>query len=76
MQAIHDLVGQIPDTLEDVWVEVAMHNEQKARELIDRTSATRNPFDAKYSKVVDAEWESCSLVLDPLAVSDLLKQSW
>jgi hypothetical protein len=76
LQAIHDLFGQIPDTLEDVWVEVAMHNEQKARELIDRTTITRNPFDAKYSKVEDADWESCSLVLDPISVKELLKQSW
>ncbi len=76
LQAIHGLFGQIPDTLEDVWVEIAMNNEHQARELIDRTSITRNPFDAKYSKVEDADWESCSLVLDPFAVQELLKQTW
>ena len=47
--------GQIPDTLEDVWVKIALEGEQEALQLIDRTTATRNPFDAKYSKVEDAD---------------------
>src|SRR5687768_18232266 len=41
LQAIHGLFGQIPDTLEDVWVHVANHDEQAARQLIDRKAATR-----------------------------------
>jgi PLD-like domain/Helicase conserved C-terminal domain/SNF2-related domain len=76
LEAIHNLFGQIPDTLEDVWVQVALDNEEEARKLIDRTTATRNPFDAKYSKVEDADWESCSLVLDPASVRELLKKVW
>lgn len=76
LEAIHDLFGQIPDTLEDVWVQVALKNEGEARQLIDRTTATRNPFDVKYSKVEDADWESCSSVLDPITVRELLSQGW
>lgn len=76
LQAIHELFGQIPDTLEDVWVQVALHDEQAAQQLIDRTSATRNPFDAKYSKVEDADWETCSTVLNSLSVKELLSKPW
>ena len=76
LEAIHDLFGQIPDTLEDVWVEVAMNNEEAAKQLIDRTALTRNPFDAKYSKVEDADWETSPLVIDPIAVKELLKKAW
>ena len=76
LEAIHDLFGQIPDTLEDVWVQIALDNEVDARKLIDRTTATRNPFDTKYSKVEDADWESCSLVLDPVSVDELLRSGW
>ncbi len=54
LQAIHELFGQIPDTLEDVWVKVALNDEAEIAELIDQTTATRNPFDKKYSKVEDA----------------------
>ena len=76
LESIHDLFGQIPDTLEDVWVEIAMNNEVEARQLINRATATRNPFDAKYSKVEDADWESCSLVIDPISVKEQLSKGW
>ncbi|MFN9823094.1 MAG: helicase-related protein, partial [Planctomyces sp.] len=76
LEAIHDLFGQIPDTLEDVWVQLALDNEQAARQLIDRTASARNPFDAKYSRVEDADWETCSLVMDPLQVREELRKGW
>jgi hypothetical protein len=76
LESIHQLFGQIPDTLEDVWVKIALQSEQEALQLIDRTAATRNPFDAKYSKVEDADWETCSLVLDPLSVREQLSRGW
>jgi len=76
LEAIHDLFGQIPDTLEDVWVQVALNDEQAANQLIDRTKATRNPFDAKYSKVTDADWETCSAVLNALSLKKLLTLGW
>ena len=76
LESIHQLFGQIPDTLEDVWVQIALDSEAEARQLIDRTAATRNPFDAKYSKVEDADWETCSLVIDPRAVKEQLSRGW
>lgn len=76
LEAIHDLFGQIPDTLEDVWVQVALHDDQAANQLIDRSTATRNPFDAKYSKVEDADWETCSSVLNGLSMRELLSRGW
>ena len=76
LESIHQIFGQIPDTLEDVWVKIALEGEQEALQLIDRTTATRNPFDAKYSKVEDADWETCSLVLEPRAVKEQLLRGW
>ena len=76
LEAIHDLFGQIPDTLEDVWVQVALNDEQAANQLIDRTTATRNPFDAKYSKVEDADWETCTSVLNGLSMREMLSKGW
>ncbi|HIJ86198.1 MAG TPA: helicase SNF2 [Desulfuromonadales bacterium] len=76
LEAIHELFGQIPDTLEDVWVQVALNDEQAARQLIDRTSATRNPFDVKYSKVEDANWETCASVLNSVSMRELLSKGW
>ena len=76
LEAIHGLFGQIPDTLEDVWVQVALNDEQAARQLIDRTTATRNPFDVKYSKVEDADWETCASVLNTMSMKELLSRGW
>jgi hypothetical protein len=76
LEAIHGLFGQIPDTLEDVWVQVALNDERAANQLIDRTAATRNPFDVKYSKVEDADWETSALVLDPISVREQLSIGW
>jgi PLD-like domain/Helicase conserved C-terminal domain/SNF2-related domain len=76
LEAIHGLFGQIPDTLEDVWVQVALNDEQAARQLIDRTTTTRNPFDVKYSKVEDADWESCASVLNSVSMKELLSRGW
>jgi len=76
LEAIHDLFGQIPDTLEDVWVQVALNDKQAANQLIDRTTATRNPFDAKYSKVEDADWETCASVLNSFSMKELLSRGW
>jgi hypothetical protein len=76
LEAIHDLFGQIPDTLEDVWVQVALNNEQSANLLIDRAAATQNPFDIKYSQVEDADWETSPLVLDPMSVKEQLSTGW
>ena len=76
LEAIHGLFGQIPDTLEDVWVKVALNDEAAANQLIDRSTATRNPFDAKYSKVEDADWETCASVLNALSMKEMLSQGW
>jgi hypothetical protein len=76
LKAIHELFGQIPDTLEDVWVKIALHDEQAAQQLIDRTTATRNPFDVKYSKVEDADWETCASVLNLVSIKELLSRGW
>ena len=69
--------GQIPDTLEDVWVKIALNEEEEANKLIDRTEAApRNPFDEKYSKVEDYDWETCSAVLDKAEIQQLFKRGW
>ena len=50
--------------------------EEAARQMIDRTVAMRNPFDVKYSKVEDADWETCTTVLNPVRVEEILKSGW
>ena len=55
---------------------MVLNDEQAANQLIDRTTATCNPFDTKYSKVVDADWETCVLVLNGFSMKELLPRRW
>lgn len=70
-----NLFGQIPDTLEDVWVEVAQHNEARALQIIDALPE-RSPFEIRYDRIEDVDWESCSTVLDSQAQLDMFLEGW
>ena len=65
LKNIKDMFGQIPDTLEDVWIDVAMNNIEKAKERIDRIPQ-QNPFTVKYETKlpVTEDWAACTFVLD------------
>lgn len=76
LEAIHGLFGQIPDTLEDVWVHLAMDEKAKARNLIDRTQTVQNPFDEKYARVEDSNWEECTSVINPIGIHEVMKTGW
>ncbi len=69
---IYDMFGQIPDTLEDVWIDVAFNNIQQAKDRIDRIPI-QNPFDIKYETRLPKteDWQKCTFVLDR---NDKLKQ--
>jgi superfamily II DNA or RNA helicase len=62
LQAVRDMFGQLPDTLEDVWVAIAVHDEAKAHELIDAIP-TAHPFSLRYDAIEAIDWESCTSLL-------------
>ena len=49
------LLGQFPDTLEDVWVHLALGKVEKARQTIDAVPE-RHPFDLGYREVERVAW--------------------
>ncbi|WP_431064808.1 phospholipase D-like domain-containing anti-phage protein [Methylotuvimicrobium sp.] len=63
LEDIFELFGQVPDILEDAWVDIAMGDEQEAKRKI-RSIPQRHPFDERYSQVADIDWDSCSKVLE------------
>ena len=71
------MFGQIPDTLEDIWIQVATNNEQKAQEIIDAIP-NKNPFALKYDNLppVTEEWDSCITVLDKEDTMTQLMRGW
>lgn len=75
LRAIRDLFGQLPDTLEDVWVAVALRDEAKAREVINQVPDV-HPYVMRYDRVEPVDWESCREVLDSYEQVETLVRGW
>lgn len=75
LRTISALFGQLPDTLEDVWVQVALNDEERARQIIDAVP-TVHPFEMRYDRVEAVDFESCSRVLDSEPQLELLRRGW
>ena len=69
------LFGQLPDTLEDAWVQVALGKLAEARSTIDAVPQ-QHPFALRYREVQPVDWESCARVLDDAARRECLTQGW
>ena len=75
LESIYALFGQIPDMLEDVWINVALGEIQKAKQTIDAVP-NQHPFEIKYHKIERIDWESCYKVLDNNERKRYLLKSW
>ena len=75
LEDIHELFGQIPDVLEDVWVDIAMGEISRAQKHIDNIQQ-KHPFDEKYSKVEDLDWETCQTVLSNEDRVSVMRKGW
>ena len=63
LESTSELFGQLPDTLEDVWINVALGKQEEAKRTIDLVPE-RHPFELRYHEVQPVDWESCARVLD------------
>jgi len=72
---IRNMFGQIPDTLEDVWVAAALRDEQETQRVIDAVPK-RHPFALRYDRIESVDWESCSRVLDSTSQLETLRKRW
>jgi len=72
---IHSLFGQIPDVLEDVWVNIAIGEKEEAKRIIDALPK-EHPFEIRYTKVEKVDWESCATVLSADEKRRVLEKGW
>ncbi|MBT2667304.1 DEAD/DEAH box helicase family protein [Bacillus sp. ISL-4] len=73
---IHGVFGQLPDVLEDVWVDMAQNDIEKAKQRINEIPQ-KHPFENRYNnKVEKIDWESCSKVLDRKEMRKYFEQGW
>lgn len=75
LENIRNMFGQIPDTLEDVWIWAALREEERAKEVIDELP-DRHPFEMRYDRIEHVDWESCSRVLDFMSQLEVLQKEW
>ena len=75
LENISRLFGQLPDTLEDVWIQVALGKQEEAKRTIDMVPQ-RHPFDLRYREVQPVDWESCAHVLDDKEKRSILSRPW
>jgi superfamily II DNA or RNA helicase len=75
LQNINNIFGQLPDTLEAVWIDIARNNEAAAEKKIDEVPE-EHPFIDKYDRIANVDWESCSVVLDAQTQLNALMRGW
>ena len=75
LESIYEMFGQVPDILEDVWIDVVNGEIEKAKQLIESVHP-KHPFDERYNRVEQIDWESCSEVLDSHERIQELKKGW
>jgi superfamily II DNA or RNA helicase len=72
---IYAMFGQIPDTLEDVWIDVALGEVERAKKVIAAVPR-QHPFDIRYQRIEKTDWESCEKVLAAGAKREVLRKPW
>ena len=75
LEEINSMFGQIPDFLEDVWIDVALNNAEDARKTIDELPK-KHPYELRYDKIEPINWEDCSQVLDSTERRRHLMNGW
>lgn len=75
LENIRNMFGQIPDTLEDVWVTAALRDEELATYIIDQVPK-KHPFEIKWDRIENVEWETCARVLDSMSQLRVLQKGW
>lgn len=76
LENIHSMFGQLPDVLEDVWIQVALDNSEQANKIIDEIPKY-HPFELRYERGVGkVDWESCVRVLDKQEKRKYLMSTW
>ncbi len=75
LESIHQMFGQIPDILEDVWIDIATGEEERARKTINAIPQ-KHPFEFKYHRMDKIAWELCGRVLDRSDRQQYLLKGW
>jgi superfamily II DNA or RNA helicase len=75
-KSIKDMFGQLPDVLEDVWIQIAIGEQEEAEKIIGNIPEV-HPFENRYNHgVSNIDWESCSIVLNKEEKRKYFEEKW
>jgi superfamily II DNA or RNA helicase len=76
LEQIRNLFGQIPDVLEDLWIEVALGEIEEAERRLE-SLPKKHAFDDRYGKIENVPgWEDCAQVLNAHEKMEALRRGW
>jgi superfamily II DNA or RNA helicase len=78
MRDRYDVLGGLPDVIEDDWIDDIATLDAKLDELIERRTRA-NAFDLRYAGTVDPKgepWDRCAKVLSRRDIVERLSRSW
>jgi hypothetical protein len=76
LKNITAIFGQLPDVLEDAWINVALDQKEEAKKIIDKVPE-KHPFEIKYNEDVEAsDWENCTKILSEESKLKELRSPW
>jgi hypothetical protein len=66
---------ELADVLEDVWIEVAQGQIERAKQIINALPE-KDPFDIRWNKIEKVPWETCARVLASTERRAYLSKPW
>ncbi|WP_322792536.1 phospholipase D-like domain-containing anti-phage protein [Bellilinea sp.] len=75
LENIYSVFGQLPDVLEDAWIALAQGERERAASIIDAIPR-QHPFEIRYTRVENVNWETCAEVLHGQARREVLQKGW
>lgn len=79
LEKIKDIFGDIPDSIEDVWIHVALGEKEKLEEDLSNIDNIKNKFSIK-DRGINTEkilnWENVEIVIDNKEMLDYLSNGW
>lgn len=72
---IFSIFGQVPDILQDVWIDMAIGDIEKAKERIVEVE-TRSSFEIRYDRIELIDFESYTEVLNEMEIKEIMKRAW
>lgn len=77
---IFDVLGQLPDSFEEDWIEAVVEQRASARHFVTRVETVRSPMERRYFRDIaddqGLDWEYCDRVLADRDIAEYMRRPW